>query len=304
VRITSTLISRLTRKFDKTPAAFAALTVATTGTALSLDVEDGVLNTATVIGGRLSGFSVQLASYTLAGLATYIAAQPGWSIVTPVQAIYQNLSALVLVDGSLSSTGGASITLSGFANPNWAFLDTAASQLQPASDDIALLPGEMSTTTADGQWLDFLGDLYGGNKRNVGEPDGLYSARIVAQAILLKCNNYAIALILQAYSGHPASVPDVREGTVLFPYDGKVNHDGSHKYAQPDSGYVYNLFDVTVTYDPAIAGPSQSAFMVAITALVNQSRATGNQMRNLVVLNTAGGTIGTYPHGTTTGVSS
>lgn len=280
--LTSKLIGRLNRVFNRTPVPAFAMTVTCDGTALAWSLVDYEL-TLTPTGGTAQPITIGLAAANMQSLAGYIGQQAGYSILVQPPAAVERISAYALLDGSGASVNGGGVALYAYTNPAWAWLDSAAWELKLAATAVAALPGEMAVPTADGEWLDYQGFVYGDVSRYPDEPDAPYQQRIIGDALRPKCNNIAIQAILQQYSGNPASVVDTPISKGLFTYNGQYQHNGAEVYNQPNGGTAYGLFDVTVIYQASVVGVTQAAFQVAVTALVNGARAGGTQMRNLTI---------------------
>ena len=154
------LIKRIYLSVRRDPQAFLAMQLSYAGQTMSWSVWSGTLTT-TVSGEAGPSLSIDLTQYTLAGLAMFLASQEGYSVTNTIGSALSGLGAVTLVEGSGSQEVGAGGALMAFQNLNWTLLDAARQQTDLARVAIQSLPGEMSTTTADGEWLDLLGSYYG-----------------------------------------------------------------------------------------------------------------------------------------------
>ncbi|HVB37363.1 MAG TPA: hypothetical protein VND92_02460, partial [Vicinamibacterales bacterium] len=273
MRLTDKLLGFLNRVFDKDGRPFLALRLSYAG-AMTWQVADGVLTT-TAPGA--ASLSVDLSGYTVASLAAFLAVQPGYAVPYLDGSALAQLSALVLIDGSGDIRQSNGDHLFGYTNPNWAVLDAFADQLEQAGTAIAAMPAEMSTTTADGEWLDLQGGYYSVD-RQLGEADGQYGPRIIATVLQPRSNNLAIAAALSAATGQACQVPDVVAwGSPVPAHNGLINHDGSHTH-NASAAPIYCLFDVATGYD-LLGGASPTAFIVLVQGIVEALRAGGTHLR-------------------------
>jgi hypothetical protein len=285
------LLSFLNRVFDKDPHQFLAFRVDYTGSALTWTVADATLTLASDDG--FVDLVVPLAGYTIATLAAFLAQQNSLTLGSLPNDGTQNLSALVLIEGTNSSDSLNGDDLYAYTSLLWAYQSAVAQELTLCGAAIAALPLEMSTTTADGGWLDFLGAFYN-VPRLLAEPDATYGPRIIAEVIFPLTNGPAIAQAIQNTVGQVCRVVDVIEWGPAVPqynntiiYNAAYEHDAS---AEP----IYNLFDVSVGYD-IINGADPATFYNIVKAQVERIRAAGTQMRNLVITSSEIGDTFTPP---------
>lgn len=278
VSITDKLLSRLTRQFDRTPASVLGLRLSYQG-GMTWEISDDVLTTTVADGGQ--SLSVDLSQFTVYTLANYLAAQPGYSILYIDNTGLGSLSALALVEGrgDIFQSNGDHLYVA--TNPNWALMNSFSAELELAQRMIELLPSEMATTTADGEWLDLLGSYYA-VPRQLGEADYQFSPRIPAEVILPRQNNTAIALALQKATGQPAACNDARVyGNPEPRFDGLIKFDGSHLY-NASAARIFNLFDIVIGYD-LLGHLSPTDYLTAIRSQVDRLRAAGTHLRNLEI---------------------
>jgi len=206
MKLTRKLFTWVHRAFSKDPKATLALRLDYDG-AMTWTVADGFLTT-TVTGGSGAALNIDLSLYTLAALATHLAAQTGYTVAfSPPDSIAQ-LSALSILDGSNTPAVSNGDHLSIFTSLAWAFLDSSASELNQAVNSIPLMIDQMVVGTAEGTWLDYHGSFFDCVRQN-SELDPQYAGRIVTQMFQPKANNVAIELALQSLnSGQLATITD------------------------------------------------------------------------------------------------
>ncbi len=221
----------------------------------------------------------------MAGAAQFIAAQTGWTIASS-NADIAGSSALVLFDQSGSSDVSNGDHVLAYTNPLWAILKTFEFELRLAKAQIPNMLAQMETTTAQGEWLDFLANYYD-QTRQSGEGDPVFAPRVIAEVLRPRGNNISIAKAVTAQIGQPVQVIDVVNyvGADQI-YDGSFAFDGSHSYAGTSSSIQYCLFDIVVGFD--LLGSSTGIPVTQITGIVERMRDGGTQLRNFV---NQGGTI-------------
>lgn len=275
--LTRKLFGLVYKAFDRNPDPFAAFRVAAEGGAVAWSVSDGILTLTPPL--PMQATSYDLTDVTISALVPLIGAD-GYSATLVADPESAGLAALVLLDGDGPGDVGGTV-LYGYSNPNWAYFDAVAAELQTAKAQIPLLGQSMATTTAQGEWLDLLGSYYV-VPRLPGEADAQYSPRIPAEVLCPKGNNVAIEAILEAAIGQPATVTDVEEWGPASPaFDGSRNFDGSWTF-NATATPIYNLFDVSVGFD-LLGGSDILTFQGIITGLVNRVRVAGTFLRALVV---------------------
>jgi hypothetical protein len=281
MRLSNKLFSLIYRAFDRDPAAFLGLRVRAAG-GLTWVVDEAVLTLTPALGGGAAPLSIDLSLYDLSALATFIAGQGGYTVSDLVGPDRSGLSAECLIDGAGDIGTSNGDHLYAWSNPNWAWIEAMSAELEAARVQVGLMPAEMATVTAHGEWLDLLG-VYYKVPRILGETDTQYGPRIPAEVLLPKGNNKAIEAVISSVTGQDdARVVDVvtfgpglprRDGTIL--YDGTWFHT---TVAQP----IYGLFDVTLGFDLFGSG-DLAAFQVTIAALIERLRDAGTFLRSLVV---------------------
>lgn len=277
MRLTQKLLSFLNRVFDKDPQSFIAFRLRYDG-GMVWKVEDGVFTT-TVTDGSGEDLAIDLSQYRIADLINHLAAQPGYEIAYGDQSERSLLSALVLMDGSgdIDQSNGDHVL--GYTSVLWSYMESQAYELQQARAQIPNAIAQMSTKTAQDEWLDELGDYYG-VPRIEGENDQSYGPRIIAEVLRPRSNNVAMQEAIKVFTGQDALVTDVTLYGDTFPlYDGAIQHDGAWVYnaeAQP----LYGLFDVQYGYD-FINGGDITQFHEIVRGLVGRLRSAGTHLRSL-----------------------
>jgi hypothetical protein len=279
MQLVSKLLRGFYRKISSDPLSFLCLRLTCDGTGMTWQVSDDVLTTAPV-GGTAQPLDIELTQYTVLTLASFLAMQPGYQVLY-VSNSAADLSATVLLDatGDIDASNGDH--LYGYQSLLYVLLNTFAGPLEAAAAQIALLPDEMATTTADGTWLDLLGGYYY-VPRLAGEADAQYGPRIVAETLLARGNGVAIAEAITAYTGQQTRIVDVVIYGPTEPlFDGSVHYDGSREYnasAQP----VYGLFDATTGFD-LLGGTDPGPFLLLIRGMIERLRDAGTQLRALAL---------------------
>jgi len=261
VKLTQKLIGYLNRVFDKGPGEVLALRLRYDGSAMTWRVADGMLTT-TVVGGTGVALSVNLASYTVAELGVFLAAQPGYSVPYQDLSTFTGRSALVLLDGSGDQDKSNGDHLIGFTSVLWAYMDSIASELTLLRASIAEAIQQMSASTASDEWVDEHGTFYKVT-RNLNEVDSVYAARIVAEVIKARGNNVAIAeAIKTAVLADSARVVDYDTITTAT-----------------DTTESYGLFDVTV--ESSVDVPMAANEDALVRQIIEAMRDAGTFLRTL-----------------------
>lgn len=300
-------MSRLPSAWDASPGAVKGLQFGATGDFTWLLADDAL--TLTPAGG--AAVTIALGTLSISDLAAQIAATAGFFVRQPISAAVQAASALTLMAGSGSVTGAAAyafpaqsrmntVAVSGVAswcsadypfqqlnmvtNPNWALLDILRSETEVAAASVLAAPAQMCVPTAEGEWLDYLGSVFGGIGRDSGESDALYGPRIIATILRPACNNKAIELAILNYTGQTSRVTDAVNAVAATDiYNGANAYNGGIEYSSSLEAPEYCLFDLAANYDPATAMQGPTDFEATLRAMVNSLRAAGTFLRNLVV---------------------
>ncbi|MCE2580796.1 hypothetical protein LDL36_20555 [Komagataeibacter sp. FNDCR1] len=304
------LLGRLTRAYDISARGRQALSFGAT-----LDFGWAVEDDALVLSPSGRGtVTIALTDLTVMGLALAIGAVPGFFVLNDIGANVSAMSALRCIVGSGSVAGSAGYRFSDtaylggnaclggvlwvdasyplqiltvFTSDNWGLLDGPRAELQAARNLIRIAPDQMAIPTAEDEWLDYLGAMYGNISRNPGEPDITYGVRIISTILRPACNNKAIELAITAYSGQSVRVTNSAQApTSAVIYDGTDRFDGSQKYDNPATVPIYGLFDIAANYDVNASGVSPTDFKAAIIWIANSLRAAGTYLRNTVIDNT------------------
>ena len=207
-----------------------------------------------------------LNDYTLASLAAAIEALPGFSgVALADDASKRSASVLIASSGRQDQSNGD--TLYGYRSLLWALLHAMGKGLADASADVDLAIDQVYMARAGGEWLDLHGSYYS-IVRALGELDEVYLARLIAEILLPRSNNVAVAMALQTlFDGEP--------GTVVV-VDAPVQ-----TYDPPlESGHTagYGLFDVLIT-EP----PRRDITLESLQAALDAFRAAGTYMRHATI---------------------
>ncbi|GAN83793.1 hypothetical protein F1645_16405 (plasmid) [Novacetimonas hansenii] len=303
------LLGRLTRAYDVSPRGRQALSFGA-----MLDFGWELADDALVLSPSGRGtVTITLTDLTVMGLAMAISAVPGFFVLNDIGANVSAMSALRCIVGTGSVTGSAGYrfsdtaypggndclggalwvdasyplqTLTVFTSDNWGLLDGPRAELQAARDLIRIAPNQMAIPSAEDDWLNYLGAIYGNIARNTDEPDVTYGARIISTILRPACNNKALELAIEAYSGQSARVTNSAQAPATsVVYGGTFRFDGSQTYDNPATTPIYGLFDIAANYDTAASGVSPTDFRAAIIWIANSLRAAGTYLRNTVIDN-------------------
>lgn len=277
MRLTQKLLSFLNRVFDKNPDRFLALRIGYDGS-ISWTLEDGVLRTV-VTGGSGQNIQVDVRQYTIVDLAAHILVQPGYTVPFVDVSEKSVLSGHCLMDGAgnLSTSNGDH--LYGYTSTLWSFMDSCASELTTARDQIAEMLQQMSTKTADDEWLDEIGSYYA-VPRDAGETDAQYGPRIITTVLRPRGNNIAIAMALEEISdGLRANIIDAVDVPIVANYrDGSILFNGAYKHFSGEAEYAYNLFEAQFDVDFVGANGFDGQ---RIADMINAFRDAGTHLRRI-----------------------
>lgn len=280
MKLTKKLLGFLHRVFDKDPAPFLALRLRYAGAGMTWRVSDAVLTTVPS-GGAGAPLAVDLRQYLLGELVNHLAAQPGYTVEYADLSELSLLSAAVLLDGSGDQALSNGDHLYAYTSVLWSYLEANAVELRTASIEIDEMLDQMSTTTADAEWLDELGSYYA-VPRLQGELDASYSVRIIAEVLRPRGNNVAIESAIKVYTGQVTTVRDVTIYGGEAPLYNSIHiHDGSELH-NSTAGPRYGLFDVEYGYD-ILGGADISGFQSIIRDLINRLRDAGTHLRSLLL---------------------
>ena len=279
------LLRWLPHDFDQDPGAVMAFTIAYDGQMVWTVDDDGVFSTETA-GGTGSPLRVSLAGITIANLAAIINAQPGYDIVSLGDSATVQLGAMALIRTSVNIADPGGNRIMAYSNPNWALLEAIESELDVAQGQIGQMPAELSATTADSDFLDTIGALYG-VPRLQGEPDAAYQQRIPAEVVRPKCNNVALEMAIEYFTGQECQVNDVVVYTPDAPLWNGFLFNGSTYFNGVQGAPQYGLFDVVYGYDLVNGASDFTTFASIVTGVVNGLRAAGTHMRNLTLTGSA-----------------
>lgn len=265
MKLTNKLLGFLNRVFNKSPVDALVLRLSYDGS-MSWSVADGALTT-TVTGGSGAALTVDLSAYTIASLATFLAAQPGYSVpyVTDDGDLL-GLSARALIDGGADIATSNGDHILAYTSVLWAMMEPQAYELSIAKQAIADAPRELSVPTAQGEWLDELGSQYG-ILRLQGESDNDYATRMIASIGKPLGNNVAMETAINVVTGG---------------LQAKVVDAPAQAFTTPYAGTSYGLFDVV--YSIALDGADTfDTYTARVRAVVEAYRDAGTHMRSLIV---------------------
>lgn len=283
MRLTPKLLRLIGRVFDKDPAQFLALRLRYDGL-MTWKVEDGVLTTA-VVGGSGQSLTIDLSQYTLAALVTFLHGKAGYDVPFAEDGDNAHLGAAVLLDAAGDQNASNGDHLYGYTSVLWSFYESLAGQLQEAKRQIEQMLLQMSTRTASDVWLDELGGYYG-IPRSVGELDGQYGPRIIAEVLRARGNNVAMEMAIKVFTGQDTTVTDVvLDGPSNPRFDGSYIFNGGWTF-NPHPDPLYGLFDVVFGYD-LINGGDVAGFLRQVESLVNRLRDAGTHLRALSLTGSA-----------------
>lgn len=261
MNLTSKLIGYLNRVFSKDPIPALALRMRYDG-AMTWRVSDGVLTTAT-LGGTGSDLTIDLATMTVAQLASYLAAQPGYS-VPYASAELSGLLSTVLLDGSSNQDASNGDHLNAYTSMVWAFLDSKAGQLRLLKLAVDEALAQMAAPTAAGEWVDEHGSFYA-VPRLPGEGDASYAARMVAEVGKARGTPVAIgAAVRVAADAMSVSVTNYDTVTVAA-----------------DTTPSYGLFDVNVVLDAENLARPFDQIDPSVRSTIESMRDAGMHLRVL-----------------------
>lgn len=285
-KLTQKLLLYLHRVFDKDPHPVLAFRVRYNGTGLTWSIANGVL-TLTATGGTGTSYTFNIANFAIGQLAQFIAALPGYSVPYQDTSAYALLSALALLDSSGDENVSNGDHIYGYTTLLWSWMDANSSELGTAKGEIDNALLQMSTTTAQDEWLDEHGGYYN-VPREQGELDPNYGPRIIASVLQPRGNNVAIASAIQAIAVGAQTVrviDAINDTGFAITYNGLIHYDGSEFY---DAGLgvngAYGFFDVDFSFD--FSGPvTQSTYFSQILTTVEAFRDAGTQLRAVIFRN-------------------
>lgn len=240
------LLSYLNRVFDKTPDSALAFRLNADGTSLVWTVTETEFTT-TVTGGTAQPLTLPLSGYTIATLAAYLAAQPGYTVLS-LNSEVSGRSARTLVPGTNTQQASNGDHLYAFRSPLWSYLAASTEQLNDAHTQIWEMLAQLIVTEADGEWADHWGTYYKVARRT-GEADADYTARIIYETLRPKSNALAMETVLEDAGLQQV---DVREPWKERFIPSRSRLSGPHRIQNADF-YWYNVLEVCYVGDDALA---------------------------------------------------
>lgn len=240
--------------FDKSPVPELALRIRHDAGATWSIAE----NVMTVTSGDLVR-TFDLSEYTIGSLASALEAE-GFQ-VPAISPAWQGRSALVLAEGSGDQNESNGDHVHAFTSLLWVLLSAYAVEVREAERQVGNALQQMVLTTAEGEWLDLWGYLYG-VPRKQGELDPAYRLHIKKEAFRLRVNKFAIEQAITDQTGDDIRI--IEPWRLMFRLDDSVL-SGPHRL-QDANYYNYHVIQAT--------GPS-GADWEAIRAIVDRNRAAG-----------------------------
>lgn len=229
--------------FDKDPLAELAIRVRHDD-GCTWSVAAGVL----VVTAGAAEHVYQLTDFTVAQLADRLELD-GFQVAR-VNSDYGHLSALALVEGSNDQWQSNGDHLRVFTSLMWALFQGYSREIDAAQEQVRQALLQMVITTAEGEWLDLWGALYG-VPRVAGEADADFRLRIPREAFRLRVNPRAIELAIKELTGKTVAIREPWQD--VFTLDQSLLsgpdrlQDGSHVgpfYIQPYSETPIDWSDV------------------------------------------------------------
>lgn len=121
--------------------------------------------------------------------------------VEPVRADLFQLDAGILMDGS----GHAGQPISAFTSLLWAVKSAAGAAYKVAQDSIDAALSQLLLPQSTEEWADLFGQMFG-IPREMGEPDGVYTARIIEEVKRARSNPFAISANIRRITGYDIEV--------------------------------------------------------------------------------------------------
>lgn len=274
------LLRWLPHDFDKDPDPVLALRLQYDGQMVWAVDELGFLTTQ-VAGGSGGPLSIPLAPYTIANLAAVLNAAAGYTVTLLADPGVSQLNARALLRDSRNIADSNGDHVSIYSNLNWVILEPIAFELREAQAQIPAMPAELSAPTAHADFLDRIGGLYG-VPRLPAETDDAYGKRIPAEVVRPKCNNVAIAMAIQHFTGQVCTVDDVVVYQPIAPlWNSSFVLDGTQHFDGQQGPPQYGLFDVTYGYDMLAGTSDLTSFATVVSLVIEQVRAAGTHLRSL-----------------------
>ena len=256
------LLAALHRVFDTDAHAVIALRVRHESWC-AWTVADGVLTLEGPTGARTV---LPLEGKSIASLAAQIEALPGYG-VTAVHPDVAVRSALILIDGAGRQDASNGDAIAGYTSLLWALLHALGVGLSGAASDVPAAVDQIYLARSRGDWLDLHGSYYGVPRR-VDEQDDAYVSRIIAEVLLPRSNNIAIAGALEVLFGAPRGTISVTDAPML-------------EYDPPlPSGHAagYGEFDVAI-----LEPPNRDVTLSALSEALDAFRAAGTRLRHATI---------------------
>lgn len=276
-RLTDKLLRFVYSAVNKSPESFVAFRAQHSSGTFRYEIKDYQL---TCYVGDVVVLSGRLPDYTVGSLAAAIGSLNGMSIVYKADAEVMKLMACVLLDGTGNQAESNGDCFYAYSSLLWVYLESVNRALCTVSDDIVAMLDQMNFRTADDYWLDYWGEHFG-IARVAGEPDSVYSNRIIVEVLRPRGNNKAIESAFSERFGQKATVVDSPQfKSAVNTYNGSYQHTGAPHYYNGTADLYYGLFDVVVAYDLE-GNISPNAFASEVRVFVEKFRDAGTQLQSL-----------------------
>jgi hypothetical protein len=210
--------------------------------------------------------SIQLEGHTMTTLAEEIRTLPGYDVIA-LHPDIADRSALILLDGTGRQDVSNGDALSAYTSLLWALLHAMGLGLAGAATDSRLAVDQIHFDRAGGEWLDLHGSYYG-ILRKLDEIDAEYLSRIIAEILIPRSNNFAVAWAIEILFGATRGTVSVVDAPIIT-YDPAL-----------PSGHTagYGEFDVIIA-EPPIRNVTLDALLDALDAF----KAAGTRMRQATI---------------------
>lgn len=197
------LLNRLHGIFNKDAKKIPVISVVYGGGSCLITVSNYTL-VAVSTGGTVN---IDLSTITLSDLVTALDAEVDYT-VTLLNAEYGTKLARGLIENP-NQDMALDANLQYPTSLLWAELNTYGYALKETLDDIVLAEKQLYLDKTSGVWLDEWGLDYFGIKRETGETDAIYLARVINETSSLRLNNMALAKLMEGLVGFYVDVLDI-----------------------------------------------------------------------------------------------
>jgi len=235
--------AHLPRFFNKDQDTGAGISLLYNGTEASASVFHRHLMTS-VVGGAGGDLDIVLGGLTLGGLVAQLNAMPGYTaqvMGNPSQ------PALTLVEFQAGNIVGTPLLMAVFGSLLWMYFSAISWTLLDCRYNQAQAFAELYVLTADGKWLDMIGQLFGRSDRIYNDTDYNFARRIIEEAQRPRLNHFALENLELALNNAVVSISD-RQADVSWimgqPLGQAILQDYDHALGQFIVSVLFtNLFD-------------------------------------------------------------